>query len=555
MKDYSFEPASGKLIRVKDGTSIADFDARLKCVKKYITPKGIIRKYDIEFNNGVSKFEEEIDLKELEKYNYTELDDSLLLSPTVSSAAREMAYYITSQAKSADVKKEFMFDSLGWHCLLNKHYYCAGDIVISNEEAENCSVSDAISQKYHFEYDKSMTEVDAFCYSFDVKNIDPYATSLIFVSSIMGVMRQIIIDADIRIPCVVYVQGKSQSRKTTVTKLCACLYNRSTLNSDSSVNSMRVSSTAFKIEEISESLKDSNFILDDLYREQDNRLRKAYESHVRNIIRNFADNAPRNTARSAFAINCQIILTAEYLLKSKTDVGRMMLIQIDQPIHSERLAECQKNPLAMSTFYYFFIKWLSAHYDEIVSNLKEEYIRFRKGSFKHQSHFERLYEQFFLIDFVFGVYLDYGLSLGIKLDKDIQKDNFCAYARESFRKQDAILQDIEAGEVTEINFSKELLEMIKGGEISLGEKGSDCFMKGKFIYITNSLFGQKVSAKYKQTISANRISAYFRDRYISDVYKDNTDRKYGGKRYLTLNISELQKDAGSDSAMIANLFF
>ena len=84
---------------MKDGISIANFDARLRCVKKCITQKGIIRKYDIEFNNGVRKFEVEIDSKELEKYNYTELDDSLLLSPTVSSAAKEMAYYITCQAR------------------------------------------------------------------------------------------------------------------------------------------------------------------------------------------------------------------------------------------------------------------------------------------------------------------------------------------------------------------------------------------------------------------------------------------------------------------------
>ena len=385
--------------------------------------------------------------------------------------------------------------------------------------------------------------------------IESDTTSLIFVSGLMGIMRQLIMDADIRIPCITYVQGASQTRKTTVTNLCTRMYNRGKLSSDSSVSSMRVSSSNFKTEEIAEHLKDTSFILDDLYREQDTRLRKLYESHVRNLIRNFADNASRNTARSNFSINCNLIVTAEYLLKSKTDVGRMMLIHIDKPINSERLAECQKDPLGLSTFYYFFIKWVSVHYDEIVMRLRQEYTTFRAGSFEHQSHFERLYEQIFLMGFVFGVYVDYVKSIGFDVDKESLSAMFYNYAKKALKKQSDILKDIEAGETTDINFSKEIILMLENGDICLGKKGGDCFKKGKFLYATSNCFGKALSDKYKRPFTAKKISSYFRDRYISDVYADNTGKKYDGKRYLCLNIAELQKDAGSDSDKISGLFF
>jgi len=554
MKEYYADIIDGKLALMSGHTPIANFIVTLNVVKKYITENETVKKYEIEFNNGEEIFLRDVIPSELEKLDYTDIDDSLLLSPTVSTAAKEMAYYIKSQAKEADVKEIYLFDKLGWRCIGEKHCYCAGDTLIGDISPSDYAISDILSQKYKLEVD-DMSEEEAFEYSFKIINIDPHITSVLFVSGLMGIMRQLILDADIRIPCVVYIRGNSQSRKTTTAKLCTSMYNRSKLHSDTSVTSMRVSSTNFKIEEISEVLKDSNFLLDDIYREQDSRLRRQYESHVRNIIRNFADNSSRNTARTSFAINCQIITTAEYLIKSKSDVGRIMLLNVSKPINSERLAQCQKNPLALSTFYYYFIKWLAEHYDETVSKLKAEYSVFRMGSHKHVGNFERLYEQFFLMKFVFGVYVDYALTIGIELNSELLTERFESYLKDVFEKQNAILCEIEAGEIKEINFSNELITMLNNKEICLGEKGSDCFRKGNFIYITNSLFGKKLTDKFRQNISSKRLSAYFRDKYISVGYHDNTDKKYNGKRYLTLNITELLKDAKTNDALIENLFF
>lgn len=148
----------------------------------------------------------------------------------------------------------------------------------------------------------------------------------------------------------------------------------------SGISTLRVSSTEFKTEECVAVLKDATFILDDLFKEKDNRTLRDYERRVRNIIRNFADNSPRTTTRSSHKNNSQIIITAEYLLESKTDVGRLMVLEVTEPIDSKKLDICQKTPLGVSSFYYHFIKWVAEKYEDIVEDIIRQFAIFRESS-------------------------------------------------------------------------------------------------------------------------------------------------------------------------------
>ena len=117
------------------------------------------------------------------------------------------------------------------------------------------------------------------------------------------------------------------------------------------------------------------------------------------------------------------------------------------------------------------------------------------------------------------------------------------------------IKELEKQEVTHINFSAELKEMIDNGVVVPGKRGDECFIKGGYLYITSSYFGRCLHNKYKREFSARKITAYFRDRYISEVYADNRSKKYHNIRYIKLNLDELDRDAGDNSAAINNLFF
>lgn len=110
-------------------------------------------------------------------------------------------------------------------------------------------------------------------------------------------------------------------------------------------------------------------------------------------------------------------------------------------------------------------------------------------------------------------------------------------------------------EIDEINFSSELLAMIKDKTIVLVKKGSICFKKDNMLYISNEYLCKMLYQKYNKKFTTKTVSAYFRDRFVSQVYADNRSKRYNNKRYLVLNINELNNDAKDDSHTINNLFF
>ena len=555
MNNYYFDDESGCTVREKGSVNIANFGVELLGVNEYLQNNGVIqKKYLIRLFNLDFITEVEIDVKEVEKFDYSSVHDSLLLSPTLATAAKEMAYYIKSQSKEVGVKRIHLFSELGWHMVNDRHFYCAGSTIIG-ACPENYKVSEEL-KKYNFEFDSTMSEMECIKHILQLMSVNQKVCSVVFMTGMLGVLRQLFLDAGVNIPCCFYLFGASQTRKTAVSNFATALYNRSNLKNLSGISTLRVSSTEFKTEECVAALKDATFILDDLFKEKDNRTLRDYERRVRNIIRDFADNSPRTTTRSSHKNNSQIIITAEYLLKSKTDVGRLMVLEVTEPIDSKRLDICQKTPLGVSSFYYHFIKWVAEKYEDIVEDIIRQFAIFRESSVNHLFGYERLYEQSFLLKYVFGLFLTYAKEVGYNIiDRQTAEKEFAEVLHEHFCKQIRIIKDLEKAEVEHVNFSRELIEMLNNKTIIPGEKGDDCFKKGNYIYITNKYFGIKLREKFKQTFSAKRVSAYFNERYISEVYPDNRQKRYNNKRYLKLNMTELVKDSKDSSAYINNLFY
>ena len=555
--NYINDNACGVTRRISDGTVIADFCVEVRGVNEYIQNARTLKKsyllafYCPEF---VGCFE--IDSEELLKLDYSSLNDNLLLAPTVSTAKAEMAYMIKKLSRGLKPTKIYLFDKLGWHTIEGAHFYCAGNYVIGEADfIQNCKISDYLKNKYRLEIDATLSEKQAAEYAKKFVMVEPPVSGIIFATGNLGIMRQLFSDANLRVPCILYVYGDSQTRKTTCVNLGTRMYNRSELNNDTSVTSLRVSSTEFKSEELVDELKDATFLFDDLYKEASPRLQKKHEERVRNLIRNFADNSARTTARSAFENNCQIIVTAEKVLTNKTDIGRTLLLHVKEPINSKRLAECQENTLALSTFYFYFIRYIAKNYSDFVVKLKQEYADFKAISFTFASKYGRLYEQFFLLRFVFGVFLDYLISLEFAVDKEMVMKDFSHHLKVTLSEQEKVLDYLEKEEVSAVNLSKELLKFMDEGIISPGKKGTECFVHERSLYITNSCFGKLLYQQYGVSYSSKFIAAYFRDRYISQVYADNRQKKYNNKAYLILDISELKKDALDTGYQLKNIFF
>lgn len=553
---FSPDRANGKTVRSEDNMPIADFYPEVTSIIKYVEGSNVTIKADVKFyGNDDLICQAELELKGLEKFDYSELDSELTLSPDIHTATKDMASFIKKQAEEVPIKEIRQINKLGWHNINGEHCYCTGNRFIGLNSRSYCLVNEELSQKYHFDIDESISEVDAITNIVDIIQIEPKISSILFATGMLGVMRQPILDAGLKVPCITYVCGPTQTRKTSTAIECTRIYNKASLQEDAEISSMRVSSTEVRTEQITDELKDCVFIYDDLYKEKNPVLRKKYESNVRNLLRNFADNSCRNTARSAFKNNCQVVITGEYLLDSKTDVGRLFVVIVDQPINSERLRTCQERPLALPTFYLYFIEWISENYDTIVERLRNEFSEFRSSELGRRSDYQRLYEQAFLLDFVFTLFLEYAVSKGCPLNKEAFELDFKLNLEEILDEQLKILKHLEQQEEIDINYSKEVVTMLRDGTLPLGKKGSTCFKKDGLIYIKNELLGDKLGKKYGRYFSAKDIAAYFRKKYISVVYHDGRPKKYNNKCYLVLKPTELYADAQEQTHRINNLFY
>lgn len=65
---------------------------------------------------------------------------------------------------------------------------------------------------------------------------------------------------------------------------------------------------------------------------------------------------------------CGVVFTGEYIVGRGSDAARILPVEMLRP-DSEKLKYFQDHPLIISTFYYFFIRWLVENYSEMDSFL------------------------------------------------------------------------------------------------------------------------------------------------------------------------------------------
>ncbi|MDY3030833.1 MAG: hypothetical protein SOS24_03605, partial [Clostridia bacterium] len=382
-------------------------------------------------------------------------------------------------------------------------------------------------------------------------HIDFRYTSILTAAGILGLLRQLIIDSGIRPPCALQVSAGTQSRKTTLTELCTRMYNRSDMMSGLGVNAARPDSSLPKISELIDNCKDCVFLLDDLFRTDDKRQKKDMERTVVGILRIYADNSARRNMQSEHKANSQLIITSEYLLNDISNVGRCFYLFIKDKVNLQRLSEAQKTPLALSTAYFYFIKYICCHYDDTAAFIKSEFNRSREQADRHIGKYERIYEMAALLTAAFKILCKYAV------EKDVFASSYAEKMISSFKEQISKQVDFHCKHVEllqaqnkQINLSRTLVYLINAKKINLGsKKGDNCFKDKNYIYIKLSYFAKAIYDEYKIRLSAKFISGYFSQKYISEVYRSAKNRtnvkKIDNVNYLVLNIKELKDDAKS----------
>ena len=498
---------------------------------------------------------EELDIKRLSKTKFYELHPDLY---AISDSA--VANYIISQVREADVHYKYMFDTMGWNEIQGRHVFVAGDGLIGDLGDLEYEITNDL-KKLYFRIDEGISEDQAVRAMWDIMvcllEHNHWLLVLVVIYIIASYDRQLLKDAGYMVKMVMYMAAASMSGKTTFTTTFGCPLQTS---NGALCNYTRVSSTAAAVESDIEKYKDMPFIYDDLYRD-DRSIMKKIEEHVKQILRSHADGVVRNKKGGGHDINANLMLIGEYLINGISNIGRMLIIQLDSKIDSRILTLIEYHKDDIMAFSYYYIKWLASNYSGLVEwikhEIKEYRYQYRDGGNISRDYDKALYVQL-ITEMLFKFFLD---KLFVKSNpelpnkaiwaKDIVMQGWKKLLESNYellekkRQEDAIAKNP--------NYSKILYDLMQNETVKVGKKGSDFFKKAykghKCYYIRSQYFCSLIIEHTGMAVSPKALVEYFRIRDIAIFGSDDRVVQYKGnkKRYLVLKKAKLKADAETNT--------
>lgn len=565
---YEISDGCIRKIGKSKNTEIADFYTAVNGVMRFIGNEATV--FDISFYCIVEMEERMVcrrsfTVEELSQIKFEQLQYRLTLKP-YPRARNDLIYFIQSQAKNAPVENLWYVDKLGDNVLGDEHVYCAGnEILPMSLHQQDYYIKPDLRQKYRFDYDPKMTVKQAIEGIFDYIDIAPSKTALIMAYSLVAVLRAPFKQAGIPPNTTLLLVGDTQTHKTSAVTLSNNMYNRLT---NMKFNTTRVDSSLAYLENMLFSFSETSANLDDVFRDPQNY--REIEAVSRAVIRENADDSPRNTMLGEKQINAQVAITAEYILKNVTDIGRVILLILLEPLDSERLYKCQKNVLAISTFLRFFISWVYSDFNRIVDGIKEDFIELRQWQVKNASRYSRLDEYRMILNTTYSLFLEFAVSKEYLTDDEakIKFSEFYGYTDHWKKVQIMVLDKIAADtELNKVNYAQAIIQLIESNIIQIDEfpcEDSVCFEglarnvhcpgKSPCLFIRAEYLQQNLNYFFHQSKSRNFYMKYLSQKCLLSYDSDCNERKRFGKRYLAINIDLLKTEAKSEKSKIEHFF-
>lgn len=444
---------------------------------------------------------------------------------------------------------KYEIHSLGWNTFGSKHVYCTGDTVLGGDPESQYEIAEELNAFSRIPC-KNSNPVEAFFAFLRIKNASEKVGSVLLAAAVLGILRQCAVDADFPPPCCIYLFGKTQSYKTTFVKLMTRFIQEKNGGDADHANYIRNVSSNFMMQKSVSVIKDIAFILDDLYRETDKRIRNGIENSVKNLIRDASDNAPRKSKNSALVPHCQLIVTAEYLFGTSTLLGRMLILPIEKPFDRIYFNISENEKDLIPAFYENFIVWAAKNYDDIVEKMRKA----ERDSRIEQDNQPRIFREFALLRVAYQVLLEYGASIGAQFRMDNLLKEFDVNKNVLLEENRQIIKARAPIEKKHENLSALLLEYIQDGKIKIGKKGDECYAyKTDRLRIKSKAFIKAYTKDKGITISEKALTAYFRDRDILETYKSGGNKRCEEGRYLQLLYTALKTDA--ERGKIDNYFY
>jgi len=490
----------------------------------------------------------EIPLKDLEKYDWPNDGDlRCTLNPEVPKAGVHIANIIRHQCHDVEVEKTTRLGRLGTHIVEGIPVFNKGDGLIWPEELKSKpSVKWSPMSNTKLAVDPNISEQDAEAGMIRITNLSLESGRVIFAFNLLNIMREAFI-ASGKIPrCMVFVHGLTGMKKTTYTNFQSHIYNRDKpLEPPPRLNSSIPAAVKILYEK-----SDCVIILDDLYPAQDSESLRQQEKLFFEVIRIIGDGVEPARMRGQQVAKapprCGVLSTGEYYTGFGSNASRIFPVKMTVPIDNDKLTACQQEPLMLSTFYDYFIKWFITNYDIICGLLKEWldiYLSTKTGIH------DRLQETQFFLEATYKIFLTYRIDKGF-VTPEVAKDEYNSFYHQL--RGVVAEQNVRAGQGKTIKLDIDYLALIRklyrDKQFTLVRSAKDFeamvhdgIIHKDHIYFRRDKLLKKLKVYEPSAEFDDMLENLKRHQAIKTGKRSDSKQLYGGRRNLRLYAIKLAK--------------
>ena len=347
----------------------------------------------------------------------------------------------------------------------------AGDRVITRSSTTNLKFEiDLEALPFRLDIDTKLSPDQAFDGMRELICLSPEIGRVLVAHVVSGLVRAAFKEAGFT-PCtVLIVTGKSGMLKSHYVPQITQLYNRA----DGIKVDSRFNSTQRFIEDIISAHDECTVVIDDLHTAAAKSIRRNNEITAEEILRRISDDTGRGHKEGDLAIQKKfggnVVFIGEYIIGRESTMPRALVVNLTKKIDGVVLDKYQRRqPLLLSTFYYYFLQWYVNHFKEICEWIDERLTEFRKTTVNSPIH-GRLLDTLFYLQTSYMIFLEFCKMSGFISEEDAldEYDSFGNQLIKLILKQQDLFESNEP-KSGHVNYLKIIRKLYKKGKFRLAD--------------------------------------------------------------------------------------
>ena len=403
---------------------VCTFNIEVLSALKVLTSAGVESHVmlELEFKDG-KPVKVDVPLSDIERIDWPGLDKRCILNPDFARAKLHLANIIRLGLADEDLPVEELnlLDRTGIHRIGNTIAYCGGDRVITRSPDTDPLPKFKLAPlpfRLDIDTDAYLKQV-AFDGMRELVSLSEIGRPLV-AHAISAITRSAYIAAGAP-PCTVLdIVTTTGKFKTYYAATVTQLYNRA----DEVTPVSRMDGTPRFIEEILYDFSECTAVIDDRCTAKSSSIKRKNDETAEKITRSVGDKTGRGRMNGKTRVQLKprgnIVTTSEFETGIESTAARGLIVPLLTPIDGSRMDKYQRRePLLVSTFYFYYIEWYVAHYDDICAELGRRLTKFRETP--PQIH-PRLRETQFCLQSAYMLFLKFCEDSGFITAADAQSE-------------------------------------------------------------------------------------------------------------------------------------